>query len=221
MVEVPEHLLRRSKERRAALGLGGGDAGDATGPAADGPSGASAPTPAASAPAPAEPVAAEPEVIEVEPEPELVGAGVSAFQGSTSGVPRWMMPVLVILPLWAILYATALQPHVKSAAALSPVQLGAAVYHGKGGCAGCHGGAGEGGVGPQLAGGQAVKTFPNVASHIAWVETGSQTKPKGTAYGDPNREGGQHVVTQGVMPAFKGTLTDAEIAAVVAYERSL
>lgn len=215
MVEVPEHLLRRSKERRAALGLGGGETGDATETPA-----AAAPSQAAVASPPTEPVVAEPEVIDVEPEPQLVAAG-TGLQADASGVPRWMIPVLVILPLWAVLYATALQPHTKSAAALSPVQLGAAVYHGKGGCAGCHGGGGEGGVGPKLVNGEAVKTFPDVASHIAWVETGSQTKPKGTGYGDPNREGGQHVVTQGVMPAFKGTLTDAEIAAVVAYERSL
>ena len=34
MTEVPEHLLQRSRERRAALGLGGGEAGEAA-PAPD------------------------------------------------------------------------------------------------------------------------------------------------------------------------------------------
>ncbi|MES4793369.1 MAG: hypothetical protein C4321_10695, partial [Chloroflexota bacterium] len=71
---------------------------------------------------------------------------------------------------------------------------------------------------PKLAG-EVTKTFPNEADHVEWVKTGSIGKPKGTPYGDPNREGGQHTVQQGVMPAFAGTLTEEEILAVVKYER--
>ncbi len=41
MTEIPEHLLKRSRERRSALGLGGDDAGSDSGAA----------TPTASAPA--------------------------------------------------------------------------------------------------------------------------------------------------------------------------
>jgi mono/diheme cytochrome c family protein len=85
-------------------------------------------------------------------------------------------------------------------------------------CAQCHGAKGEGGVGPALAGGDAKITFPNEADHIAWVETGSLTK-KGQKYGDPNRPGGQRVAKVGGMPPFKGTLTDAQIKAVVTFER--
>ena len=54
MAEVPEHLLRRSAERRKALGLPGGEEGDA--PAADAPAAPAegeAAAPAAEAPAPA------------------------------------------------------------------------------------------------------------------------------------------------------------------------
>ena len=64
-----------------------------------------------------------------------------------------------------------------------------------------------------------LKTFPDVAEHVKWVQEGSQTKPEGTPYGDPAREGGQHVVEQQAMPAFAGTLTPEELDAVVLYER--
>jgi len=124
-----------------------------------------------------------------------------------------MYPVLAVLPLWAIVYLGAFGTTGSANAAPN----GAAVYQ-KAGCVGCHGAKGEGGVGPKLTGGEAKLTFPNEADHIAWVETGSGPK-KGQPYGDPNRPGGQHVDKTGAMPAFKGQLTDAEIAAVVTYER--
>jgi mono/diheme cytochrome c family protein len=74
-------------------------------------------------------------------------------------------------------------------------------------------------VGPALAGGQAKLTFPNEPDHVTWVKEGSQSKAKGTPYGDPNRQGGQHVVKAQGMPPFAGTLTDQQIEAVVTYER--
>ena len=77
MTEVPEHLLRRSQERRAALGLGGGDA--------------------PSAPAP---------VIDAEPEaPSEVYIKLDAVRRNR--VPMWVMPVLVALPFYGFLYAGA------------------------------------------------------------------------------------------------------------------
>ena len=78
--------------------------------------------------------------------------------------------------------------------------------------------AGEGGVGPKLAGGEAKLTFPNEADQIAWVDTGSGPH-KGQSYGDPGRPGGQHVAKTGAMPPFKGTLTDDQIKNVVTFER--
>jgi mono/diheme cytochrome c family protein len=135
--------------------------------------------------------------------------------GPRSGIPVWMMPVLLLLPFWGVVYLGAFaQP--KAAAGGPP--NGAAIFTGKGGCAGCHGATGGGGVGPKLAGGEAKLTFPDEADHIAWVENGSAPS-KGKSYGDPNRPGGARPPASGGMPAFKGQLTPEEIQAVVQYER--
>jgi mono/diheme cytochrome c family protein len=125
------------------------------------------------------------------------------------------MPVLVLLPFWGILYFGAFGSHEKAEAAAPPD--GRALYATN--CSGCHGATGGGGVGPALANGDAKLTFPTEADHIDWVKTGSQSKAKGTPYGDPNREGGQRTVQVQGMPAFAGTLSDAEIQAIVTYER--
>jgi mono/diheme cytochrome c family protein len=128
-----------------------------------------------------------------------------------------MLPVLVALPFWAIVYMGAFGT-VKSAADSSdPKIVGPRVYATN--CAPCHGARGEGAVGPKLAGGEAALTFPNEADHVAWVDTGSASH-KGQPYGDPARPGGQHVAKSGGMPAFKGQLNDAQIQAVVTYERT-
>jgi len=207
LTEVPEYLLRRSRERRAALGLGtgGGDApppGDVSPPASEpGP-------PVAAAEAPAATVA--------EPEPVAAVPTYVAPSAPRSGIPAWMLPVLVILPFWAIVYVGALAPPQK-AENLTPIQLGARVFSAN--CASCHGANGEGvGEFPKLAG-QVLATFPNEADHVKWVQEGSQTKPKGTPYGDPARPGGQHVVKVGKMPAFASALSPDQLNAVVLYER--
>jgi mono/diheme cytochrome c family protein len=64
-------------------------------------------------------------------------------------------------------------------------------------CARCHGQDGQGGVGPELAGGAVVKAFPDPADEIRLVEDG-----------------------EGVMPSFKGKLSRAQIEDVVAYTRT-
>jgi mono/diheme cytochrome c family protein len=211
MPEVPEHLLQRSRERRAALGMAtGGEA-----PAAEG----GAPAPAASAATPAPAAAAAPAAVIEEPvepagpDPVLL----KMAEVRQRKIPTWAFPALVALPFWAILYVGAFGSHQEEVA-LTPEQVGARVYT-SAGCSGCHGATGEGGVGPKLSGGDAKLTFPNEADHIDWVKTGSQSKAKGTPYGDPARPGGQRVVNVAGMPAFAGTLSDSEIAAVVAYER--
>jgi mono/diheme cytochrome c family protein len=124
-----------------------------------------------------------------------------------------MMPVILMLPLWAIVYLGAFG---ESTSAAGP-ETGAQIFQ-RAGCVNCHGAQGQGGVGPQLAGGQVSKTFPNQADQEAFVHTGS-SKLKGQPYGDPAREGGQHIANTGGMPSFAGQLTDAEITAVVTYER--
>jgi mono/diheme cytochrome c family protein len=211
--EVPEHLLQRSRERREALGLAS-SSGAAAAPAAEGEASAAptttvAPTPAA-APAPA--VVEEP-VVPVGPNPIVL----KLEEARQRKIPTWVFPVLVGLPLWAILYIGAFGSH-KTVVAETPEQIGARVYA-SAGCSGCHGARGEGAVGPKLASGEAKLTFPNEADQIDWIKTGSQTKPVGTPYGDPARPSGQHVVRSGGMPAFQGKLSDAEIEAVAKYER--
>jgi mono/diheme cytochrome c family protein len=134
--------------------------------------------------------------------------------GPRSGIPVWMMPVLLILPFWGVIYMGAFAAPKAAGGPLS----GAQVYV-KAGCVSCHGATGGGGVGPKLSGGEAKLTFPNEADHIAWVENGSAPS-KGKSYGDPNRPGGARPPASGGMPAFKGQLTPEEIAAVVDYERN-
>ena len=65
-------------------------------------------------------------------------------------------------------------------------------------CASCHGATGQGGVGPQLSGGRAKVLYRDAAAEVAFVKRGA-----------------------GVMPAFEGRLTDAQIAAVVEFTRGL
>jgi mono/diheme cytochrome c family protein len=213
MPEVPEHLLQRSRERRAALGMGGGDApapagGEGEASAAPAPAGGGAPAPAAAAVA-----VAEAPVVPAGPSPAMLKLEAARQRR----IPNWVFPVLVALPFWAILYVGAFGTH-KKVVAETPEQVGARVFA-SAGCSSCHGAQGQGGAGPKLAGGEAKLTFPNVEDQIDWVRTGSQTKGVGTPYGDPARAGGQHIVKSGGMPAFQGKLSDAEIAAVVQYER--
>lgn len=221
MTQVPEYLLQRSRERRAALGLPPYGSAEGAAPAptpAEGGEAPAAEVPAAGVPAPAEApvpaVAAEAAVPAVaEPEPE---APYLAPPAARSGIPAWVVPVLALLPVWAFAYVGALNPPSTAAPVLTPIQQGAQVFAKN--CSPCHGAQGEGGVGPKLAGGEAKLTFPNQADHIAWVDTGSAPH-KGQPYGDPNRPGGQHIARSGGMPPFKGTLTDAEIQNVVTFER--
>src|SRR5437868_2245305 len=101
MTEIPEHLLARSRARRAAAGLGG-DAAPATGgevevAASATPAEASAATPAT------QPAAAPP----APPPPPPVPPYVRAYEERRK-IPYWVMPVLVSLPLWLFIYANTL-----------------------------------------------------------------------------------------------------------------
>src|SRR5436309_15355230 len=112
MTQVPEYLLQRSRERRAALGLppsGGGEAPAPAAPAEGGaaPSEAGVPAPAEAAVPAATAAAVAPAVTEPEPEPEPV-----YFEPpqARSGIPAWVVPVLALLPVWAFAYIGALNP---------------------------------------------------------------------------------------------------------------
>jgi mono/diheme cytochrome c family protein len=215
VTEIPEHLLARSRERRAALSGTEVATGEPT-TAADS---AASETPRAASPVPAEPQTAPrggsgggiegPPRVTDEPMPEM-----ARRPGPTHvKIPLWIMPVLAALPLWGILYLGAFGNRAK-ASANDPVVLGAAVYTAN--CATCHGATGGGGVGPQLSGGEVLKQWPRLADHIAWVHTGGAPHIGQTI-------GGVVVTTANEMPAFGsqngGNLTDPQIAEVVCYER--
>jgi mono/diheme cytochrome c family protein len=219
VTEVPEHLLNRSRDRRAALGLGGGDGGDggdAT-PAAAAPADEPAPgagvAPAA-ATAAAKPAAAVPAEVEPPaPVPPYVQAALTRKK-----IPLWVMPVLIFIPVWAIIYLGGLSP--ADTGEPNQLDLGGEIYAAQ--CATCHGGGGGGGVGRALDNGELAATFPDMIGQLEFVYLGSAgTGPEGTPYGDP----AQGHTTQGysgaLMPAFGESLTGAELLAVVRYEREV
>ncbi|HEX7165351.1 MAG TPA: c-type cytochrome, partial [Acidimicrobiales bacterium] len=122
-------------------------------------------------------------------------------------VPMWAMPVVAVLPFWALLYAGAFGERNVEAVA-GPAAVGARIYGPS--CGGCHGPSGGGGSGPALA--DVTKTFPNFADHVAWVKTGS-APVRGQAYGAGSR------VATGNMPGFEKELSEEEIIGVVCHER--
>ena len=211
MTEVPEYLLERSRQRRAALGLPGGEA-----PASDGGASA-APAAPATGVATADTPPAGPQPSAATTATAVITEPVPAVQqidtGPRSGIPVWMMPVLLILPFWAMVYMGAF---AEPEAAAGP-RTGAQIYV-SAGCGSCHGPTGGGGVGPRLAGSETKLTFPDVEDMITWVAEGSAPK-RGESYGDPNRPGGPRPPASGGMPAFKGQLTPEEITTVVEYIR--
>ncbi|MCO5318244.1 MAG: hypothetical protein M9942_07370 [Microthrixaceae bacterium] len=207
MTEIPEHLLQRSRQRRAALtGEGGGDdAAPSGGDAAAAPATTGSPAPAAAAPA-------APAVPEPEPEPEPTPPWVEAAE-SRKKVPWWAAAALSILPLFFIVYAWTLGEPTNDE---GPLAVGNELYNGSAGCAGCHGGGGGGGVGPAMAGGAVVETFPEPADMITWVALGS------AGYQDAgfSTYGATDKPIAGGMPGQAATLTPSEIMDVVLHERT-
>lgn len=205
MTEVPEHLLARSKAARAksAGGGGGDDAGSPPATPGEAPgtgAAASAVEPAGQAAVPA-PVAEPPK-----PVPPYVAASLSRPR-----IPRFAIPVLASLPVWALIYAGAL---TSGGGPEDPeLALGQSVYTAQ--CSGCHGAGGEGGTGRPL--NQVIEVFPDRADHIAWVQNGSPEA--GTPYGDPAVGRVSQEGAYGAMPGFADSLSPEEIAAVVRYER--
>jgi len=196
VTEIPEHLLKRSKERRAAIGGESAPASDA--PAAATP----APAEAAATPAPAA-AAATPAPVEETPKPKPVRPEVAAALRRKK-IPFWALPVLAALPLWAYAYQGTLEPPPEEVS--GPLALGEGIY---GGCAACHGAGGGGGAGPALTG--VLEVFPDYRDHMMWVRLGSTGWPADT-YGATDKP------VNGGMPPHDA-LTDAELAQVVLYER--
>ena len=220
MTEIPEHLLKRSRERRSAIGKGGDDApaaGDApaeTKPATADTSTAPATT---SAPAAGGPPARTPAPAPAAPPPPKPDPVYVQEAKRRRKIPIWAMATLSLMPVWAFMYVRAVteSPEVSE----GPLGLGAEIYSN---CASCHGGAGGGGVGYAFSGGEVLQTFPHIEDQIRYVHYGTEGYNLAgvDVYGNPDREGGPHVTGNlGVMPAFGGQLTQYEIIAVICHER--
>ncbi|MBS1838058.1 MAG: cytochrome c [Actinobacteria bacterium] len=204
MTEIPEHLLARSKARRSAMGGGGGD--DAPAAATPAKADAGAPEPAVAAAAPAVAAAAAP-APKAAPTPPWVTAAQSRKK-----IPFWAVPVLALLPLWAVIYALTLDPPTN---AESPLTVGATTYSTN--CATCHGatGGGSGNI-PALAGADGVlKSFPKPADQVAWVALGSAGWLQA---GQKALPGGRPV--SGGMPSWQASLQPADLMSVVLHERA-
>jgi mono/diheme cytochrome c family protein len=219
VTEIPEHLLKRSRERRSAIGQGG-DAADAPSDAAAS-SNAPATTPATTAPA-AAPAASGPPARTAAPAPAAPPPPkpdpvyVQAAKRRRK-IPFWAMATLSLMPVWGFMYVRAVTepPEVVE----GPIGIGAEIFSS---CASCHGAEGGGGVGYPFAGGEVLKTFPHIEDQIRYVYYGTEGYNAADVeiYGNPDREGGPHVTGNlGVMPAFGGQLTQYEIVAVVCHER--
>ena len=210
MTEIPEHLLKRSRERRGAVGLP--TSGEEGGAASATPVVAAAPKAAVAKPeaAPAPKVAP--------PEPAFIQAAKRRRR-----IPIWAMPVVGLLPLWGFVYVNTLRPRVVQAS--GPLAVGAQVFVS---CASCHNPDGSGGVGYPLWNEEAIKSFPNIEDQIRFVYNGNNAYV-GKTYTPADRAGGAHVGgvrgAGGAMPAWGLTapnsngLTDAELLGAICEER--
>jgi len=222
VTEIPEHLLKRSRDRRSALGLGGDEpaAGSGDAPAAATPATTGSTSPAAAAP-PAGPVGRKAAAAVAPPPPPKPDPPYVAAAKSRRKIPFWAMLSLSLLPIWLFMYVRSVTaaPEV----ATGPLGVGTELY---GVCASCHGANGEGGVGRQFSEGEIVKTFPHIEDQVRFVYFGTaEYNVAGISnYGNPEREGGPHLTQSlGVMPGqgalAGGDLTDDEVLAVVCHER--
>ncbi len=210
LTEIPDHLLERSRARRAAMGGGDGGAGDGDSSGGDGASSA-APTKAVAATPAAAAMPAHPAQAEVAPAPPP-SPMVEAYNRRRK-IPFWAMPVLAIIPVWAYVYVGTLDPPPEGD---GPAVLGEEAYLSS--CAGCHGGGGGGGVGPAFTAGAIYETWPTFEDHFEWVRLGSSgwSADKGDTYGANDKP-----VNSG-MPGFaEETLSDANLVYIILHEREL
>jgi mono/diheme cytochrome c family protein len=219
VTEIPEHLLKRSRERRSAIGQGGDAAADAPSDAAAASNAPATTTPAAApaAPAASGPPARTPAPAPAAPPPPKPEPVYVQAAKRRRKIPFWAMATLSLMPVWAFMYVRAVTepPEVVE----GPIGIGAEIYSS---CASCHGAEGGGGVGYPFASGEVLKTFPHIEDQIRYVFYGTEGYNAADVeiYGNPDREGGPHVTGNlGVMPAFGGQLTQYEIVSVVCHER--
>ncbi len=156
-----------------------------------------------------------PELPELEPEPEPQPEPIKPWVQAAltrKKIPIWAVPVLIFLPFWAIIFAGTLEAPERDSEIIA---LGREIYEGDGGCAGCHGAEGGGGVGPGLSDGQVMETFNDWEDHVIWIINGSPAEP-GTLYGDNDSVS---LGSAAGMPAFGADLSAREILAVTYFER--
>jgi hypothetical protein len=212
VTEIPEHLLKRSRERRGALSGGEGavEGGTEASSAAEG--GATSVPAVAKAPAPAKAAAPAPRVEAPKPlRPEVIAAK------TRKKIPFWAMPVLGLLPVWAFIYAESMSP--PEIRLTGPLAEGETLF---GQCSSCHGDTGGGGIGYQLSEGEVIKSFATFESQLEFISKGNVAFA-GKPYGTGRHIGGQRGAA-GTMPAWLNTepggqFTKAEVIAVVCHER--
>lgn len=187
------------------MGGGGGDAAPAAEASAPATTADAAPVAAAAAVPAAAATPAAPAV------PDPVAPWVEAAQ-SRRKIPVWAVAVLVMLPLWAVVYALTLDPPTPTEP--GPLELGAETYAGKG-CSGCHGagGAGAGAV-PGLA--ATPEDFAEPADMVTWIALGSAGYQ---AAGLEEFAPGKPI--NGGMPGWADSLTAEELMSVVLHERTV
>jgi mono/diheme cytochrome c family protein len=190
------------------------------------------------------PVPAEVTAAEAAGLPEVITVPTAGIRERTNlAIPRWLAAVMLIIPAFALFAlggsatgecgeATELSTNVITGQVVNCdgteftgsgagggggdfIAMGEDVYQNVASCDGCHGAQGQGGVGPAFGG--VVTTFGSCADHIEWVSLGTsgfQAEGRAT-YGDTDKPVGG----AGEMPPFGTTLTEEQLAAVVAFER--
>lgn len=207
---------------------------------------AAAPAAAPAAPT-RKPVPAQVTAAEAAQLPEVITVPTAGIRERTNFIiPKWLTGLMLLVPLVALFAlggsatgacgeATELTTDVISGEIVNCdgseftgsgaagggtdfIALGEQIYAGTAvtgvNCAGCHGANGQGsGAFPALTG--VLTTFGSCADHELWVELGSGgwQSEVGPTYGDTNKQSG------GGMPAFAASLSDEQLAAVVAFER--
>ncbi len=214
MTEIPEHLLKRSKERKAALS---GESGDAEAPAETSEASTAVEPAAAPSAAPAVAPAPVPDIA-AEPEPVKVAPYVQQFE-ERKKMPFWIAPVLLALPVWALFYVGTLERVPQGLTGL--LGEGEELYI-ESGCSGCHGAEGGGGIGPALANGEVHITFTSIEDQMAWIARGSAIVGTGNNYASPDSLRQRPVAGQ--MPGYgidgSTSLNVEELLAVTLYERT-
>jgi Cytochrome C oxidase, cbb3-type, subunit III len=198
--------------------------------------------PAPSGPVTRSPIPAEVTAAEAAGLPEVITVPTAGIRERTNLViPRWLAAVMLIIPAFALFALggsatgecgenTELATNVITGQVVNCdgteftgsgagggggdfIAMGEDVYLNTASCDGCHGAGGQGGVGPGFGG--VVTTFGSCADHIEWVTLGSQgfLDAGESTYGDTDKP------IAGGMPPFGSTLSEEQLAAVVAFER--